>query len=82
MNICYDKYPSFILLVKMEILTCLEFSLVNGARIVPIIIPKCRLPVCDVLPQRTKLLEIDSATVVPIKHAWGDTESLHSTVML
>ena len=46
----------------------LELVLVDGARVVTVVAAEGGLPVSDVLPQRTKLLEVDGPGVVSVKH--------------
>ena len=53
---------------KGGIYTRLELQFVDGARVVSVIAPEGGLPVVDILPQRSKLLEVDGAVAVSVEH--------------
>ena len=49
-------------------ITGLQFHLIDGARVVSVIALEGGLPVVYVLPESTKLLEVDGGGPVSVKH--------------
>lgn len=47
-----------------------ELILINKSRIVSVVGPEDVLPVCDVFPHPSKLVEVHSTFIFSIKHGW------------
>jgi len=45
-----------------------QLALVDKARVVAVVTAKCLLPLRHIVPQLGKLLKVDGARVIPIKH--------------
>lgn len=47
-----------------------ELVLINKSRIVSVVGPEDVLPVCDIFPHPSKLVEVHSPFILSVKHGW------------
>lgn len=45
-----------------------ELVLINKARVIPVVGPEDILPVCDIFPHPSKLVEVHAAFIFSVKH--------------